>query len=166
MLQSAFKFCLQLQLALLHIGVGIGTRVACSLLFLCFAHIFIVCESNHNNHCRGVRRYCLLLNPMHLPPTSHELDGTTIGWRAISARPCSTHPTQYTPTSLELTASYDVASVILPALLRDILFCYALALAPFTCMDSSLSINAFLYHRKHPKSPPRKIPRHNLAGGY
>jgi hypothetical protein len=72
------------------------SKVASALLFFCFSHIFIVCESNHNNHY--------------------------------------------------------------------ILFCYALALAPFTCMDSSLSLNAFLYHRKHPKSPPRKILRHNLVG--
>jgi hypothetical protein len=66
------------------IALGLYTRVALLLEFFCFTHIFIVCESNHNNHY--------------------------------------------------------------------VLFCYALALAPFTCMDASLSLDAVLFHRRHPKA--------------
>lgn len=74
--------------------LGYCTKVAFVLLFVCFSHVFLLCESNHNNHY--------------------------------------------------------------------ILFCYALALAPFTRMDSSLSLDALLYHRRHPKSAPRQVPRYNL----
>lgn len=34
----------------LFIGLGIFTRLFMALEFLCFTHIFIVCETNHNNH--------------------------------------------------------------------------------------------------------------------
>jgi hypothetical protein len=36
------------------------------------------------------------------------------------------------------------------------------AAAPFTHMDASLSLDAVLHHRRHPKSPPRRIPRAHL----
>lgn len=78
----------------LFIGVGIFTRLAMALEFLCFTHVFIVCETNHNNHF--------------------------------------------------------------------ILFCYATAMGVFTCMDANLSLDAYLYHRRHPKAPPREIGRYNL----
>ena len=67
----------QLAMSLLPIAVALGyhTRTACALLFLCFTHLFIICESNHNNHY--------------------------------------------------------------------ILFCYALAMAPFTRMDANLSVRVW-----------------------
>ena len=42
----------QLGLTLLPciIALGYRTRVASTLLLLCFTHVFILCESNHNNH--------------------------------------------------------------------------------------------------------------------
>lgn len=78
----------------IFIALGYQTRTASALLFVCFAQLFIICESNHNNHY--------------------------------------------------------------------VLFCYALAMAPFTQMDANLSVDAVLHHRRHPRSAPRQVPRFNL----